>query len=479
MMQLGLIKSEKMSEGSAIYQYLATVTGCLGVISGAMHFGWPSPSLPHLLRPDSHIPVTSEDGSWLASMPCIGAVSGSIMTAYLVDKIGRKNCMLMTAPGYLLAWLMVAFASTIWELYVARFIAGWGDGLVFTAFPMYLGEIASYEIRGLLGSSMQLTMIAGMLVINIIGSYLNIMSTALVCSVVPPVFFVMFWFMPDSPYYLIMKGRLEDARKNLQLLRQTQDVTSELERMIEAVKLEREETGKLTDLFTIASNRRATIIVFGLRAIQQFGGTTVITFYAKSIFHEASGDISSTTATIIYFSLQLFCALISSFLVDKLGRKPLLIASIIGSGLALSLEGTYFYLSVNTSLDVSKLKVVPVVALLGYVIIFNLGMGVIPVLFLGEMFPTSVKAFALCLADIWFGIIVTVVSKFFQTMQDSFGIAVPFFAFAACCAIGLVFILVLVPETKGKTLEDIQIELKRKKEQEIIKDTYKEYREGA
>lgn len=425
-----------------------------------MHFGWPSPSLPYLLSEKSHINVTSQDGSWLASMPCIGAASGSIMTAYMVDRIGRKNCMLMTAPGYLLAWLMVAFATTIWELYAARFISGWADGLVFTAFPMYLGEIASYNIRGLLGSSIQLSMIAGMLIINIIGSYMSIMHTALISAAVPPVFFLMFWFMPDSPYYLVMKGRIEDATKSLQLLRQSRDVSNELNRVMDAVKEEKEQTGTFLELFTVASNRKATIIVFGLRAIQQFSGTTVITFYAQSIFHEASGDMSPTTATMIYFTLQLICAVVSSFLVDKVGRKPLLIISIIGSGVALSLEGTYFFLSTKTSLDVSSLKIVPLVALLGYVVIFNIGMGVIPVLFLGEMFPTSVKAFALCLADIWFGLIVTVVSKFFQIMQDDFGIAVPFFAFAACCAIGLVFILILVPETKGKTLEDIQRELK-------------------
>ncbi|XP_050294865.1 facilitated trehalose transporter Tret1-like [Anthonomus grandis grandis] len=466
----------KVAEGSAFYQYLATITGCLGVLSSAMHFAWPSPSLPHLLSPDSPIPVTSQDGSWLAAMPCIGAASGSLMTAYMVDKIGRKSCMLMTAPAYLLAWLMVAFASTIWELYVARFIAGWADGLVFTAFPMYLGEIASYHIRGLLGSSLQLSMIIGMLIINIIGSYMSIRNTALVSAALSPIFFVLFWFMPDSPYYLVMKGKMDEATKSLKFLRQQKDVSSELNQVVEAVREEKEQTGKWYELFSIESNRKAVIIVFGLRAIQQFSGTTVIMFYAKSIFHEASANLSPTDATIIYFSLQLVCALVSSFLVDKVGRKPLLIISIIGSGVALSLEGTYFYLSKNTTLDVSSLKVVPLVALLGYVVIFNIGMGVIPVLFLGEMFPTSVKAFALCLADIWFGIIVTLVSKFFQIMQDDFGISVPFFAFAACCALGLVFILIIVPETKGKTLEDIQLELKGlekeqkgiEKEQDII-----------
>ncbi|XP_060534859.1 facilitated trehalose transporter Tret1-like [Cylas formicarius] len=447
-------------DASPLYQFVATVAGCLGVISGAMHFGWPSPSLPHLLSPNSTIPISDEDGSWLAAMPCIGAASGSLLTAYAVDRIGRKTCMLMTAPGYFAAWLMVAFATTKWELYAARFISGAADGLVFTAFPMYLGEIASYDIRGLLGSSLQLSMIAGMLVINVLGSYLSIYHTALVSAVLPPIFFVAFGLMPESPYYLVMKGREEDAADSLRLFRRTADVSAELARVSEAVKAELEQSGRVVDLVKIPSNRKAVLIVFGLRTIQQLSGTTAIMFYAKTIFHQASGGVSPSVATIIYFSLQLVVALAGSFLVDKLGRKPLLVVSIIGSGLALSLEGVYFYLAQNTTLDVSSLKTVPLIALLAYVVVFNVGMGTIPVLLLGEMFPTGVKAFALCLADIWFGIIVTLTSKGFQIIKDDFGIAVPFFGFAACCVVGLVFIVWVVPETKGKTLENIQDELK-------------------
>ncbi|XP_030766205.1 facilitated trehalose transporter Tret1-like [Sitophilus oryzae] len=274
-------------------------------------------------------------------------------------------------------------------------------------------------------------------------------------------------FMLESPYYLVMKDKNKEAEKSLQLFRQNRDVSSELSRVSEVVKEDQAQSGHFYELFTVPSNRRAAIIVFGLRTFQQFSGTTVITFYAQSIFREASGDISASTASMIYFTLQLICAMTSSFLVDKVGRKPLLVISIIGSGVALSLEGTYFFLSNNTTVDVSNLKIIPLVALLGYVVIFNIGMGVIPVLFLGEMFSTNVKALALCLADIWFGILVTAASKFFQVMQDGFGISVPFFTFAICCALGLVFIFFVVPETKGKTLEDIQEELKGKKEKEI------------
>ncbi|VEN44661.1 unnamed protein product [Callosobruchus maculatus] len=446
--------------GAFFYQYLATVSGCLSIICTGMHFGWPSPSLPQLIHENSSIAVTHDEGSWLAAMPCIGAASGSIIAAVIVDKIGRKTSMLLTSPLYFVTWIMVAYSPSVMLLYIARFLVGTSDGVAFTVFPMYLGEIANAKIRGMLGSSVQVSMFIGMLLINSIGSFLDITYTALISAGVPILHFVTFCFMPESPYYLVMKENLKEAEKSLKKLYRSKDVTDELNEVIESVKEDKANDGKFWELFTIKSNRKAVFIVFGLRAFQQLSGTNVITFYAGTIFKEAGSDVPSSISTIVYFSVQLVVSIIASFLVDKLGRKPLLIWSIIGSGAALAMEGVYVYLDDYTDVDMSHLKCVPLVALIGYVTVFNIGMGTIPVLLLGEMFPTSVKAVALCLADIFFGVIVTIISKFFQFTKDSMGLHVPFFVFTASCVLGLLFIIIWVPETKGKTLEEIQHELK-------------------
>lgn len=212
-------------------------------------------------------------------------------------------------------------------------------------------------------------------------------------------------------------------------------------------------------IIIIIINRKALFIVFGLRTVQQFSGTMAITFYAKSIFSE-SNHLSSNVSTLIYFVIHLGVCFMSSAIVDKSGRRPLLIISIIGSAIALFLEGLYFFLHNCTEIDVASYGYLQIIALVGFVIMFSLGMQTIPILILCEMFPTNVKAFALCLADIYFSIIASLVSKFFQFMKDNFGMHVPFFAFTACCVVGLAFIVFCVPETKGKTLEDIQKDLK-------------------
>ncbi|KAF2884936.1 hypothetical protein ILUMI_21213 [Ignelater luminosus] len=393
-------------------------------------------------------------------MPLIGASAGSIFGGVVLDIVGRKKVILFTSLPFFAAWIMVAYAKSVEVLLSARFLAGVADGLAFCAVPMYLGEIADPRIRGLLGSSCSISWILGMLLINTIGSYISISITAIISSVVPVLLLVTFMWMPESPYFLIMKNQAEEAKRSLRIFKGVGDVDSEFERLSVAIKEQNTNTGKFLDLFTVRSNRKAVLIIMGMRAVQQCSGTMAITFYAQTIFKTAGDDISPTTASIIYFTVQLLMTSVSSIIVDKTGRRPLLIFSIIGAGLCLFIEGLYFFLRLDTSLKIERYSIIPVIALIAFVVVFGMGLQAIPILLLGELFPTNVKAFALGLADIYFNVIATIISKFFQIVKDHYGMHVPFLVFTACCAIGLVFIIFCIPETKGKTLEEIQMELR-------------------
>ncbi|KAH1002667.1 hypothetical protein HUJ04_008733 [Dendroctonus ponderosae] len=456
--------TQKIQQGSAVVQYLAAFTGTLNIITSGMHYGWPSPSLPKLLNGSSPVAVTNDEGSWMAVMPLLGALLGSLIVGTTVDIFGRKRTILISSLPFFTAWMMVAFAPSVTVIYVARFIAGVADGWVFTAMPMYIGEIADPRIRGLLGSGVSVTWIFGILLINVIGSYLSITVAALVSSCLPLIAMGSFAFMPESPYYLLMRGNAEEAKRSLQRFRGLSDVDAELNRVTFAIRAQNKNAGKFLDLFRNKVNRRAVLIMMILRGAQQLSGTTAVTFYAQSIFIEAGDHISSEVATIIYFGVQLTLACFCSSIVDKAGRRPLLIASITGSALFLFMEGAYFYIKACTHWNVEAFTLVPVIGLIGFVVVFSLGMQTIPILMLGELFSSNVKAFALCLADIYFSIIATVVSKFFQIMKDSFGMYTPFFAFSFSCLVGLVLIVLFVPETKGKTLEDIQASLSEQSE---------------
>lgn len=139
------------------------------------------------------------------------------------------------------------------------------DGVAFTVVPMYIGEIADAHVRGMLGSLCSVMWIVGFLVINIIGSYLSIKMTAIVSSILPVLAFSTFIFMPESPYQLLMNNNMEDAKKSLRKFRQREDVDEEIERMSTNIHSSNKNEAKFFDLFTIKSNRKAVLIIAGLR----------------------------------------------------------------------------------------------------------------------------------------------------------------------------------------------------------------------
>lgn len=141
------------------------------------------------------------------------------------------------------------------------------DGVAFTVVPMYIGEIAEPKVRGMLGSSCSVMWIVGFLVINIIGSYLSITMTAIVSSILPVISFFTFMWMPESPYFLLMQNKTEEAKKSLRKFRKRNDVEEEIERMQSNLKTSDSSTGRFLDLLTVKSNRKAVIIVAGLRGL--------------------------------------------------------------------------------------------------------------------------------------------------------------------------------------------------------------------
>lgn len=429
-----------------------------------MHYAWPSPSLPQLTSNNSSsLQITSDEGSWIIIMELISPIPSCFLGAFIVDLLGRKKTILLSVFPYFLAWIMIAFANSALTLGAARLLAGVSDGIAFTVIPLYIAEIADPSIRGLLGAAISISWISGMLFVNVVGAYLSISKTAIVCSVFPILLLVSFVWMPESPYHLIMKHKYEEARIALRKFKGRGDVEGELTRLQEAVKAQNEKNGSVLDLFIKRSNQEALGIIAIVRNAQQMSGVAAISFYTLSIFKEAGDFISPFTATVIYVSIQCVMTVVCSVLIDRTGRRPLLIASLIGSAISLFVLGTYFYIKDFTNVDITSFNFVPLLALLGYVIIFNIGAQPIPLLIQGELFPTNVKALASCFSEVYFCIIASIVSKLFQTLRDNFGMFLPFYGFAFCSAVNLIFVIFFVPETKGKTLEDIQAALGVKK----------------
>lgn len=435
-------------------------------------YGWAAPFIPYLTAPDSPVPITNQQGSLLISTQEYGGIVGGITGAFIVNKIGRKYSILLATPIFAIGWLVMAQIVSFEVLLFARFMGGLASGLSYTVIPIYIGEISSPEIRGVLGCLFQIIFIIGLLSFNILGNLINVKVASYFGAVIPVVQLVSFIFMPESPYYLIKKNKLESAEAALHKLNNGKDVDVILKRIVEALK-EEESVGKVSklELFTDPVNRKAVFITFGVRFFQQATGFCAINFYVKNIFIEVDTGLSPSIISIVYFSLQLASCFINLGLIDKTGRKPLLIYSFLGTCLANLVSCVFFYL--NTVIDFSETyyRFVPVITLLVFVIIFNVGLAATPMVLLGEYFNTRVKGMALALADMYCSVLIVIVVTFFQYTNDNVGLYVPFGVFMLFGLVGLAFVYYCMPETKGLTLEQIQMYLKGKSDVKLQKDS--------
>lgn len=336
---------------------------------------------------------------------------------------------------------------------------GVGEGAVVAVQPIYIAEVSSPSIRGAIGTLSTLIAMFGCLFINLLGSYTDIHTAALVCLIFPVLHWICFIPFPESPYYLLMKGNAKKARESLEFLRGSQDVEKEMLGLTADVARQMSESGKYRDLFAIDSNRRAFILMTITRTVQQFTGISAFISYYQ-ILIEQTTDLSPVMGSSLILLTQIIMVLLASKFVDRFGRKPLLITSASLTSVVLFTLGIYFTLKDYTTLDLSGIDWFPLPTMVLFIVSAFLGIGVVIPIVVSEIYSTSIKAKAISLGGIVLASTMMASTKFYQYSADNFGLAVPFFSFATSTLFGALFFHFKLPETKGKTLEEIQQELK-------------------
>ncbi|KAF2904713.1 hypothetical protein ILUMI_01466 [Ignelater luminosus] len=440
-------------------QFLAVFSAAFLAIGSGFQNGWPSPSVPKLLSGDLGFQVTLEQVSYVVMMAPLGYLIGSPLTGFLLDRIGRKYTLLLLAIPEILPCILIATCNNVTILNVARLMMGIADGALFTSLPIYMAEVSEPKVRGIIGTIHSFGIVVGVLLINIYGSYVPIRTAACISLLMPLLFLITFPWMPESPYYLVMRNRLEDARYSLRRLRRMKNVEDELTKIRADIERQVSEPGTLRDIFTIRSNLRGFLTIMGLRTLQQFSGFITLAFYIQIVFKQADGSLSPAESAIICAALQVLALSGSSVLVDLFGRKPLLFFSCAGSAVVLITMGLYFVFQ-QQGYDLSSLMWFPIICMVLYTVIGAMGLITIPNLMAGELLSASIKSKALGILNMYVGVCLAAVSKLFQWLDHDFGMHVPFFVFGVCSIIGIVFAYFGVPETKGKTLEEIQQVLK-------------------
>ncbi|XP_018333083.1 facilitated trehalose transporter Tret1-like isoform X3 [Agrilus planipennis] len=443
--------------------------GNLGSFASGILLTWTSPVLPKLnnaTNVDSNPlgePINLIQESWIGSCLALGAIFGPLLAGFTADRIGRKNTLVYCAGlPFLISLLILAFAKTPFLYYVARFLGGFGIGNLYTALPMYFGEISEASIRGAVSSSMNVFICLGELYAYAVGPYVSIMLFCLSCAVFPLAFILTFFFFPDSPYYLLAKDKMRTAEKSLMRLRNRtkSGIQQELKMMQRNVEEEAVNRGSLRDIFKSKGLRKALLICLGLVSFQQFSGITVVQFYVTNIFEATGSSLSPDVSAIIVGIVQLLASFSTPILVDRLGRKLLFLMSAIGMVISEVPLGIYFYLK-DGGTDVSTLGWLPVLSLVAYIITYNLGFGPLPWTVMGEVFPSNVKSTASMITASVCWALGFLVANLFPIIAEAMGKGGTFWLFSGFCVLAAIFTALFLVETKGKSLQEIQKELNK------------------
>ncbi|KAF5278492.1 hypothetical protein FQA39_LY05981 [Lamprigera yunnana] len=403
--------------------------------------------------------ITADEESWIGSLMALGAAVGPIGAGFSAEKLGRKKTLLLLSGiPFVISYLMLAFAKTVVLYYVARFIAGFALGGVFTVLPNYISEISENSIRGAMSSSMNIFVVAGPLVAYAIGPYAPIMYFNIICAVLSAAFVVFFFIIvPESPYYLITIDDTPGATAALMRFRSTSEavVSNELESIKSTVNEATSNKASFIDIFKSRGLIKALIISLSLVGIQQFSGINSILFYTESIFAASGSSIPSKISPMIVGAVQVFASFLTPLMVDRLGRKFLLLISAVGMTVAEVPLGLYFYLKDNQH-DVGAIFWLPVVCLVVYILFYNFGFGPLPWTMMAEIFPTNVKSLLSTVTASFCWLLGFLITKFFSTISAEIGMAGTFWLFSGFCVVAIVFVVTCVIETKGKSFREIQ-----------------------
>ncbi|KAK3923531.1 Facilitated trehalose transporter Tret1 [Frankliniella fusca] len=474
--------------GKKLPQYTAAIIASMSVMAAGCCIAWPSPALKILLHSkDPPFKLEPAEGSWIVSLKNVGNIIAPLPTGWLMGRLGRRVTLLASAVPFIVSWGLLVVCETAPLLYLARVLGGLGVGMAFTVTPIYLGEIADTQVRGALGTLLQAMLYCGILMEYVVGPYVSYLALALTSGAVPLVFFALFFFMPESPHWLLQRGRREEARRALAWLRGTgeQAVAAELGEMTRTLELQLQPHeksgggaaaavpgGSLKDILFSKGPRKALIIILTLNVLKEMSGNSAVVAYAAGTLvkgtHSPYADEYVIAMGVVMFASTMAC----TQLVDRAGRRPLLLASCALSAVSLSTAGLYFFLKhleyeryhsrvhmQAVSVDMSGATWLPVGGLLAYAAAFPLGLAPIPPALLGELFPVHLKGLAACSAAVAISVASLVVTKLYQVVGDSLGMHVVYWAFGASCVGGAAFVATFVPETKRKTFQQIQDEL--------------------
>ncbi|WP_195574261.1 sugar porter family MFS transporter [Paenibacillus sp. 1001270B_150601_E10] len=395
---------------------------------------------------------------WAVSSLIVGCIVGAALTGIVADKFGRKKVLIAAALLFIIGTLGSAIPSTFSMYIVARMIGGLGIGITSTLCPLYNAEIAPAKYRGRLVALNQLAVVTGIFVVYFINMGIasmgdhawgveNAWRWMFGVGVIPGVIFLLLlFFVPESPRWLITQGRPADSLPILVKIHGEELARQEVLDIKESFK---EKQGSLRDLFK-PGLRLALIVGVMLAVLQQVTGINAVMYYAPEIFKQAgAGTNGALVQTIMVGFINFVFTILALWLIDRVGRKALLLVGSSLMAICLLIIGFAFQTGQTSGLLI-------LISILVYVAAFAISLGPVVWVIMSEIFPNHIRGKATAIASMMLWLADYVVSQSFPPLLSSAGPAFTFWIFGALALFTFFFTWRVVPETKGKSLEQIE-----------------------
>ncbi|XP_063858650.1 facilitated trehalose transporter Tret1-2 homolog isoform X2 [Scylla paramamosain] len=370
----------------------------------------------------------------------------------MVTRLGRRRCLQIVVVPFLIGFVALALAPNSHVLLVARLLPGFGGGFSNVAASVYIAEIVDTKVRGVMGIFPSLALMFGGLFTVCVGAIVRWYHMTMVCAISPCILLIGTFFLPDSPSFLVVRGRKLEA---VTVLRKLRGLHANVRSEIEIIEMKNSShVDGWQKLLNWYIGKRVAIVIMTF-AFQNFCGNYLFTVQTARVLRKTGASMDEDSGTIIVTAARIIGMLVSICFVDRMGRRAVLIASHAISSVFLIILGVYVYLVAEAPPEdttFSKLTWVPLACVIMIMFGINLGAQLVPFLLASEYFPTSVRgqSFTVCYAS---GMVFSfVVLQFYFSAMDVFTQAGLYWFCAAVCFVAVVFTLIFVKETKGENI---------------------------
>jgi MFS transporter, SP family, galactose:H+ symporter len=441
---------KKTKEHCTTFLFFTVIIAALGGLLFGYHTGVISGALAFLT---SSFRLSIADQAMVVSILLIGGLAGALSAGPIADKIGRKRAIALTSVLFVVGAAIISVSGSYEMLLWGRFISGLGVGAISVAGPIYLAEISPSHYRGAFVACYQLAIAIGILMSYFV-NYLFASSADwrwMFAIGIFPALFQMFalFFVPESPPWLFKNGLEDQGIKALERLRKDKEWTHQIRAMENSASHHKHGHWKAL----LSPQLRFVMIVgFCLSIFQQITGVNTVIFYAPKIFQSAG--IASTTgailATVGVGIINVIATFFSTWILDKVGRRILLLIGMGGMTVCLALLSSAYFIGA------ARIDIIAFISLIGYIGSFAIGIGPITWVILSEIYPLKVRGKAMTVAIFGNWVFNYLVSLTFLDLIGKIGPQGTFLMYALISAVAFWFIYRYIPETKGKSLEEIE-----------------------